>query len=187
MKTQIVYRTLPSKKSLQELRELMPLLEIQLNKLRKRNLVVTEDKFYNVHRLDWEWHNSLFDEATDIRCLCLKEGDLSDIGIRQHWGFYSLDFDTKHQFYMTNLDTLDQRAKHNGFATSFAWMFVHEYLHGAVWEETRDKQKAAELVHVWEAAGMLKQKLTEHLEKYDRLKQQVTLLQRIIKLIKQLL
>jgi redox-regulated HSP33 family molecular chaperone len=88
---------------------------------------------------------------------------------------------------MTNLDTLDQRAKHNGFATSFAWMFVHEYLHGAVWEETRDKQKAAELVHVWEAAGMLKQKLTEHLEKYDRLKQQVTLLQRIIKLIKQLL
>jgi len=186
MKTEIVYRTKPSRRDLQELAELMPLLDITLTKLERNNLVVTHDTFYNVYRLDWEWHNTLFNQSMDVRCLCLDQDELDNIGVKQHWGFYSLDFDTKHQFYMTNLDTLDPRAKQNGFNTSFAWMFVHEYLHGAVWEETRDLQKAAELVHVWEAAGVLKQKLTEHLARYDRLKEQVTLLERIIRLIKRL-
>lgn len=169
MKAHIVYRTKPMDADIEELKSLMPMLEVTMSKLRRKELCVTHDKFYDIYRLDWEWLNTLFDEAVDVRCLCLDEDDLNEIGVKQHWGFYSLDFDSKHQFYMTNLDTLDPRAKKNGFKSSFAWMFVHEYLHGAVWETSRDLNTAAALVHEWEAQGVLKARLEDHVVRYDSL------------------
>jgi hypothetical protein len=176
--TQIVYKgRKPIKTEIAELMALVPFLDVNWTKLADKTPLVTEyDYFYDVLRLDWKWLRSLFKPGNDIDCLVLLPGELSDIGVKKHWGFYSLDGDKDHQFYMTNLGRgeLDYRAKANGFKSNFVWMFVHELLHGKVWGETRDKEKAAVIVHEWEQNGELKIRMEWYVRQYQLLEIDVT-------------
>lgn len=173
LKTLVIYKG--QKPVTRELRDLFPILNITLQPFNptRASLVTIEDPIYLTRTLDWSWFRSLFQGEWDVRALVLHEGDLDGVGIKKHWGFYSLDTDGTHDFYMTDLRGLDPRAKANGFKTNFAWMFVHEYLHGSVWEDTKDREKAASLVHQWEAQGLLRTKLQEHLDRYTTLSAQV--------------
>lgn len=173
LKTNVLYKG--PKPDPSELLVLFPVLDIVLLPLRPTHdkLVTVTDPIYLIQTLDWTWFRSLFQGEADVRALVLEEGDLRGVGISKHWGFYSLDTDGTHDFYMTNLRRLDPRAKANGFKTNFAWMFVHEYLHGSVWEDTKNRETAASLVHQWEAQGVLKAKLQEHLNRFAALSAQV--------------
>lgn len=179
LKTTIAYKKKPSNKAVTELMNLMPILDITW-KLETSPLVTKKYPFYNSLTLDWEWFDTLFNNP-DVACLCLEPTDLKKVGIKDHWGFYSLlDGDTKHQFYITNLKRLSQKAKKNGFTTDFARMFVHEFLHGARWEETKNRQMAVQDVHDWEDQGLLKEKLAEYIQNYKKLKEKVSLLEKLL-------
>lgn len=185
-KTQLVYRgTKPRDSDIKELLILMTTIEVIENRFLEQEIKTVTDPYYKIKTLDWTWFNTLFRTKNDISCLILQPGDLAGVGINDHWGFYSLDGDTKHQFYITDMGRkLDPRAKSNGFKSNLAWMFVHEYLHGSVWGNTNDRYLAAKLVHEWEAQGLLKAKLAEDMAMYENLVKQVSILQRLIALVK---
>lgn len=166
MKTQIVYRgDKPTTKEIAEVMELMPHIAITWTKYSGGEIKTVIDPVYFFRAIDWNWFRTFFVKGNDINCFIFQPSDLKGVGISNHWGFYSLDEDTKHHFYITNLgDTLEPRAKANGFKSNFAWMFIHEYLHGAVWGETRNRNTAAVLVHEWERKGVLKAKITDDMD-----------------------
>ncbi len=173
-KAQIVYRgSKPKASEIAELKELLPTIESVYLKAHPGDFKTTIDPIYKIERLDWDWFRTLFDKDIDISCLVCEQNDLKGLGITDHWGFYSFDSDTNHQFYMTNLSgALEARAVKNGFKSNFAWMFCHEYLHGSVWGRTRDREIAASIVHKWEAEGTLKARLLEDIELYTALENQ---------------
>lgn len=176
-KAQIIYRgNKPKASEIAELKELIPTIESVYLKAHPGDFKTTIDPIYNIERLDWGWFRTLFDKDIDISCLVCEPRDLIGVGITDHWGFYSFDGDTNHQFYMTNLSdvALTEKAKLNGFKSNFAWMFCHEYLHGSVWGRTRDREIAAAIVHKWEADGILKAKLTDDVTNYQLLETTVT-------------
>lgn len=166
MKTQIVYKgDKPTTKEIAELMELMPHIEITWTKYTGTTIQTVIDPIYNTRTVDWNWFRTFFTKGNDINCFVFEPKDLDGVGITKHWGFYSLDEDTKHHFYMTDLtSSLTSRAEANGFKSNFVWMFVHEYLHGSVWGETRNRSTAALLVHQWEAEGVLKQKIKNDMD-----------------------
>ena len=187
MRAQVIYKgTRPNET---ELRSLMPhITEYESIKLPSDVIPETViDPIYLIRTLDWDWFYSLFDPKADIKALVLNKKDLEGIGITDQWGFYSLDENPKHEFYMVNLKTRDPRAKKNGFKTNFAWMFCHEYLHGSVWGNTQNRELSASLVHKWEADGVLKERIKEDYEHYVNLKKQVSLLTTIRELLVKLL
>ena len=185
-KTQIVYKG--KKPDITELQELMPHLDITLTRFLSEDIKTKRNPYLGITLLDWDWFRTLFNKDNDVNALVLEKTDLKGVGISDHLGFYSLDADTDHHFYMTDLGTtLDKRAKANGFKTSFTWMFCHEYLHGSVWGETRNSQLSAELVHKWEADGVLKEKIKEDLDRYNARIQTKNLLETIVELYKRLL
>lgn len=183
--THIIYKgKAPKETEINEIKELIPSLEIKDIVPLVSSIVSENDDYYKVKRLSWNWFAGLFPN-TDIQCLILQPGDLKGIGVIQHWGWYFLDDDKDHQFYMTNLGSkLEPRAKTNGFKSNFAWMFVHEYLHGCRWAETRDREKAAKDVHDWEAAGKLKERLAFYNNDYNNKAVSVSLWQKMIDLVK---
>lgn len=182
---QIVYRgSKPKASEIAELRELIPTIESVYLKAHPGEFKTTIDPLYKIERLDWDWFRTLFDKDIDISCLVLEPRDLENVGITKHWGFYSFDGDTNHQFYMTNLgSTLDARAVKNGFKSNFAWMFCHEYLHGCRWAETRNRQKAAQDVHDWEAQGKLRYYIAIYNQDYDKKSLLVTLWEKMLTLV----
>ena len=190
-KTEIVFKgNKPSQSEITELLTLVPFLNITWTKIADKTPLVTEhDVYYNVLRLSWTWLRSLFKPGNDIDCLMLLPGELAGIGVKKHWGFYSLDGDKDHQFYMTNLGQgkLDYRAIANGFNSNFVWMFVHELLHGKVWGETRDKEKAAAIVHEWEKNGELKTRMEWYVRQYQLLENRLSLLQQLFNLLKKVI
>ncbi len=185
-KTQIIFKQKPTAEEMSELMELMPHLDITLTHYEVENLQSILNPLYKIKTLDWAWFRSLFNSTNDVSALMLSLGDLDDIGISDHWGLYSIDSDTKHQFYLTYVKTLDKRAKANGFKSSFAWMFCHEYLHGSVFGNTRNPLLATSLVHQWEAEGVLKEKIAEDVALYYSREKQVTFLQSFLLKLKQL-
>jgi peptidoglycan L-alanyl-D-glutamate endopeptidase CwlK len=153
----------------------MPILDITWLRVAE-DIQVTTDPYYNIKIVDWAWFRKWFTDC-DLSCLVLLPNELKRAGITGHWGFYSLaDGDMNHQFYMTNLRVLHHKARANGFKSNCAWMFVHEYLHGARWEETKDRQKAAQDVHDWEDRGELIAQLNRYLAQYKELETKVSLL-----------
>lgn len=182
---QIVYRgSKPKASEIAELKELIPTIESVYLKAHPGAFKTTIDPVYKIERLDWDWFRTLFDIDIDISCLVLEPDDLKEIGIKDHWGFYSLDTDTNHQFYMTNLGSrLDARAIKNGFKSNFAWMFVHEYLHGCRWAETHNKHKSAQDVHDWESQGTLRYHLAIYNLDYDKKSLLVTLYTKLLALL----
>lgn len=179
MKTQFVYMgRKPSLASRRELLELMPVLDIEYIPYDGGD-IETENRFGYL-TIKWDWLRSFFD-APDIACLSLQKADIKEAGITKHWGFYSLDSDLDHQFYITDLgDKLDARAKANGFKTNMAWMFCHEFLHGHVWGRTRNVLASAQSVHAWEEQGKLKEHLAEAMEDYQT---QATLIEKLLALV----
>jgi len=180
LKTHIIYKG--RKPDASELYEVFPLLEVTWESYASY-IKTVKDPIYKIYTLDFNWLRLLFKgKDIDVRCLVLEPNDLKGIGITDHWGFYSLDNDMTHDFYMTTLKS-DPRAKANGFKTTFAWMFCHEYLHGAVWEESKDRETAASLVHQWEAQGLLKVKLQEFIKRHNALTVKVSLLEQVYALL----
>lgn len=167
----IIYKSpRPKQSETNEILNLIPSLTINSQKdfIGTDIITVSNPEYNGIKTLDWNWFNTLFG-VYDIRVLVLGKNDLKKAGIKEHWGWYFLDADKKHQFYMTYLpNALDPRAKANGFLTNFAWMFCHEYLHGCRWSETKNKQKAAQDVHDWEAQGKLKYYLALYNVDYDK-------------------
>lgn len=145
----------------------MPHLDITLTHFLPEDIQTVIDPIYKIKTIDWTWFRKQFTKGNDVNAFVFEKTDLKGVGINDHWGFYSLDEDADHHFYMTNLWTLSKKAKANGFKSDFTRMFCHEYLHGAVWGETRNRQLAAQLVHEWEAQGILKQKIKEDLDRYN--------------------
>jgi len=90
------------------------------------------------------------------------------------------DMDGVLDFYFGMPKALSPRAKLNGFKSNFAWLLVHEALHGL-------EQNAgfADAVHVMEEQGRLKEMLTKHLER-NELVAKIGLLQTIVNLLKKL-
>jgi len=66
-------------------------------------------------------------------------------------------------------------------------MFCHEYLHGAVWGNTRNRNLSASIVHKWQKEGILKSKIEEDVRQYSNKVVTINLLERVISLYKQLL
>lgn len=188
-KTQIVYKgNKPTDKEVAELMELMPNIEITWTRFKDEDIKTVIDPIYNIRTVDWDWFRTFFTKGNAINCFVFEPRDLNGVGVNQHWGFYSLDEDLDHHFYMTNLGKrLEPRAKANGFESNFVWMFVHEYLHGAVWGNTRNRNLAAALVHEWERQGILKAELKKDLVKYNVLITTKTLLETIIDLYKRII
>lgn len=181
MKGLLLYRgAAPTKAELAEIRELMPHLDLDVKET-KMKLVSTIDPFYGFRAFDWNWFRALFSKTYDLKALSVMPSDLKDAGIKNHLGFYSIDGDTKHDFYISRQTKLDARAKANGFKTALAWMFCHEYLHGSVWGNTRNATQAALLVHQWEYDGLLKQKLVEDVADWYAKKEEVARLQAKLK------
>lgn len=182
--TQIVYKRKPKQSELNEVSNLIPTLDIKIAPFLNTTIETEFDDLYRVKRLSWNWFATLFGDA-DIRCLALNPGDLDGIGIKDHWGLYSLDADLNHQFYMTYIPgELDERAKHNDFKSNFAWMFCHEYLHGCRWAETRNREKAASDVHDWEKQGKLKYYLAVYNLDYGKKTLLVSLYEKLLTLSK---
>jgi hypothetical protein len=173
LKTVIVYKG--EKPDDYELRQLMPSLNITY--IPFDGAMVTQQGGIGT-QFSWAWMKTLAPGNYDVRCFMVHPEDLVKAGITTSWGLYNLDSDKVHDFYITNLGTknLDARAKANGFRSNFAWMFVHEFLHGSVWESTRNAVQADQFVHQWEREGTLKSRLSDYYKKMDLLTQTITTL-----------
>ena len=187
LKTEIVYKgRKPRSSEIQELFELMPSIDIIWHRYLPEDIKISTDPVFGIKAVDWTWFQKLFSKDADIKCLLLEQNDLKGLGVTNHVGFYRIDSDGKHDFYMSSLPYLDYNAGKNGFKSSFAWLFVHEFLHGAVYAETKDSNLAGSLPHKWQADGTLKVELAKYMEKYNRLEQQVSLLTKAVTLLTQL-
>lgn len=184
LKTKIIYTdVLPSKEAIAELLTLNPLLVIEWEKYTGA-IKVDYNPYMKNTNLSWAWLRTLYKPETDVKCFLTTVKVLQEKGIKDHLGLYNLDPDSKHDFYITNPAKLDKRAKANGFKTNFAWIFTHEFLHGANFLRYKDHRRAAEEVHQWEKDGELKARLAEHLEYYRSLQvEAVGLLQKIVALL----
>lgn len=125
------------------------------------NLKTKFNPFFKATWGDFDWLRSKFPEGATVRAFVTSAQSLKELGITDHLGMYDLqDMDNVHDFYMAISDKLDNRAKNNGFKSNFAWMFVHELLHG--------KEKFSggpDRVHTMESQGRLKELLEEYLAK----------------------
>lgn len=191
LKTTIVYTDrLPSQPAIAELEQVLPILDIKWVAYQLRQPLQTET-YLGMRVISWSWFKTLFGIDTvfapkdHVTCLCTTPARLAEAGIRDHLGYFSTDTDKVIEFYISLSDTLDPRAKANGFKHNLAWIFCHEYLHGDLWRKTKDRI-AIGLVHDWEAKGELKAAITDHLAEYARLEAQVSLLTKAVALLTQL-
>jgi len=186
-RTEIVYKG--KKPDITELKTVMPHLDITLTRFLAEDIQTVLDPIYKIKTVDWAWFRRQFATNNTVNSFVFEKTDLYGVGIKDHWGFYSLDEDTKHHFYLTDLGTkLDPRAKANGFKSNFTWMFVHEYLHGAVWGNTRNRELAASLVHKWEEDGLLLKKIEEDkLDWFSKRDRVVSLFEKLSGIVAELL
>jgi murein DD-endopeptidase MepM/ murein hydrolase activator NlpD len=108
---------------------------------------------------------------------------MTNAGIKSHIGLYNLDNDNVHDFYISLPGRLDARARANGFKSNFAWIFIHEFLHGAIWHKTRSFAMADGEVHAGEKQGKLKEMLATYLAEQQKVKvleKQLSLLQQLL-------
>ena len=132
----------------------------------KKTTAQVRPKWNPFHRSIWgdfDYHRSLFPEDSYVRCFVTSLAELRRVNITGHIGMYDVvDRDRVHDFYFGLPDRLDRRAKANGFKTNFAWLFIHELLHG--------KEKNAnqpDRVHTMEAQGRLKELLEQYTDLAD--------------------
>ena len=126
-------------------------------------------------------HDIINDNTVAVRAFYFPQSELKGLGITNHIAYYdNSDRDGIFDFYVGLGNTLDSRARANGFKSNFAWEFVHEILHG--YEQNRGNEiNAGDRTHDWESKGQLKALLTENLLRGIELqKKQITLLQSIV-------
>ena len=126
-------------------------------------------------------HDIVNDNTVNVRAFYFPQSELQGLGITNHIAYYdNSDRDGIFDFYVGLGDTLDSRARANGFKSNFAWEFIHEILHG--YEQNRGNEiNAGDRTHDWEAKGQLKALLAENIANGIELqKKQITLLQSIV-------
>jgi len=174
--TKIYSNTDIKKEWLDELQELFPELDITV--VYTTSLLPAKyNPYFKKYWGDFNWIRSHIGDA-DVRCFLTTYKDLVSEGITGHYGMYDLtDRDMNHDFYIGLPVRLDKRAKANGFKSNFAWIFIHEYLHG-------EYRKIADLdtVHNAEEEGALLDLLANKRVGYTLLAQKISLLERIIEL-----
>ena len=132
----------------------------------EKTTATVRPKWNPFHRAIWgdfDYHRSLFPNDSYVRCFVTSLAELRRVNITSHIGMYdAVHRDRVHDFYFGLPVRLDRRAKANGFKTNFAWLFIHELLHG--------KEKNAnqpDRVHTMEAQGRLKELLELHHDLYE--------------------
>lgn len=123
--------------------------------------VPTWNPYFKLIELDWKWHKSLFGRRkADIYCYVGTDDERLRAQITKYRGLYNLtDSDNIHDFWFFKSEKLHKKAKLNGFKSNFAWLFIHEYLHGVQhFAHQRDS------VHEMEAQGRLKELLPQSTE-----------------------
>lgn len=181
LKTQIVYTDrLPTTKQVDELKQLIP-LDITWTKYRGTI------KVNGTTALDWTWLKTLYTEKVDVQCFLMEQKELKKLSIKSHIGLYNLDNDNVHDFYISLPRYLDDRAKLNGFKSNFAWIFIHEFLHGVYWNKTKSYALADSEVHAGEKQGKLKDMLQQHLDEQKQIEEltiKLTWLQSLLAMLK---
>lgn len=109
----------------------------------------------------------LVDAPTGVRyrVYVTSRKNLQAWGITNHLALYdNQDRDGVLDFYMGLPENMDRRAIANGFRSNFAWLFVHEALHGKEQESGREYLAAtnSDRTHDWEAEGRLPELIQEH-------------------------
>lgn len=184
IKTHILYEG--HKRDFKELEEIFTIGEFTYSKLRE-NTKFSIDPVYNMLTLDWPWFKALFSDNLNARCICLDQKTLKANGVYDHWGFFNLDTDGIYDFYITDVASPYKKAIKNGFKTAIAYMFIHEYMHGKVWGDTKDRYLAVTIVHDWVDRGVLREEFEKHITEYKTKVLTVSLLERVIKLFNTLL
>jgi Peptidase family M23 len=123
------------------------------------------------------------DKTVQVRAFYMPYNELQALGVTNHLALYdNSDHDGIFDFYVGLKDSLDVRAKKNGFKSNFAWEFIHEILHGYEQNAGREYQVAnSDRTHDWEAQGRLKALLAENITNGIELqKKQISLLQSLV-------
>lgn len=167
-----------------EIQEVKELLDVQFTiEHTDEAITPTWNPFFKVIEIDWKWFKSLFGRRKfDIYCFCTTQEDLEKNFITDYIGLYNLDRDNVHDFWIGVPEKLYNRAKHNGFRSNFAWLFIHEYLHGKL-----HFNKEIDSVHEMEKQGRLKELLNRPTPPTREQKEEyLGLLQWAVALLKQL-
>lgn len=181
MRVKILTNTPISTKFLDELKSYVPDWDITVTETTDK-LPTKFNPYFNTNWGDFDWLRNKVGQA-DIRVFATTATDLKNSGITTHWGMYDLvDKDAKLDYYIGIPNKLDKRATANGFKSNFAWLMVHEYLHG------EEKQSGTpDRVHDMEAQGRLVELLREHQNRRKLLLKTKNLLETIVGLYKAIL
>jgi hypothetical protein len=188
MKAKILTTTPIKKEWLDEVRELIPGIEFDVSET-KEKLQVWYNPMQNSMVGVFAHLRQLVNAPTGYkyRVYVMTEDERIALGMTSHKAMYDhLDRDWVLDFYMGLPRNLTATARANGFRSNFAWLFVHESLHGD--EQERDGNKSPlypDRVHDWELQSRLKELAQYHAKRRDLMKQ-VSLLQRIVELTKTL-
>lgn len=181
LKVQIVYKGKHPKE--RDIAELTALLPLDITWTKYKGTI----KANGTTALDWAWLKTLYTEKVDVQCFLMEQKELKKLGIKSHIGLYNLDNDNVHDFYISLPRYLDDRAKLNGFKSNFAWIFVHEFLHGVYWNKTKSYALADSEVHAGEKQGKLKDMLQQHLDEQKQIEElttKLTWLQSLLAMLK---
>lgn len=181
MKKALIYTTEDILESdLKEVEELLP------TKFTIKETDLEPSSFWNPYfkyfEISWNWFRAnLPSLGNDIVCYHTSQTQLREVRVTDLLGMYSLDNNKVHEFWIGSSKKLRAKAEKNGFKSNFAWLFIHEYLHGA-----EHFAKVKDRVHEMEKQGKLKDLLMIHRER-ELLKRKKTLLERIVSLLTKLL
>lgn len=188
MKIHLTTNVKISQMDLLEFMALIPNATIDVKKT-KSNLPIKFIEKFNDYHGDFDWIRSITPKGYDLRGFITSKQQLIDGGIKSHIGMYdNHDGDLTMDFYSGLSPILDKRAKKNGFRSNLAWQLAHEGGHGLA--QMTGKPEIVNLVHDAEAKGELKDLIiklhADYLKKVEKLKIQVFLLEKIVKIMTKL-
>jgi murein DD-endopeptidase MepM/ murein hydrolase activator NlpD len=179
MKAKIVTR-IPIKQTwLDEVASLIPGITFEVVKTDKQLTTYYKPEQHSMY-CDFNSMRAIINDSTvAIRAFYMPYSELLALGVTNHLALYdNSDKDGILDFYVGLKDTLDARAKANGFKSNFAWEFIHEMLHG---EEQNIGHEYEVIVnpdrtHAMEAKGQLVSLLQEDIVTIPKLQATVSML-----------
>jgi Peptidase family M23 len=186
-----IFTRLPIKQAwLDEVAALIPGITFEVVTTDKQMKVYTKQYINKVYGDFTSIREIIKDNTVQVRAFYMLYKELAALGITDHLALYdNSDRDGIFDFYVGLQNSLDARARKNGFKSNFAWEFIHEILHG--YEQNIGKEYQAvngDRTHDWESHGRLKALLAENLERGISLqKKQISLLQGIVEALKAML
>ena len=175
----------PTPSEVNELLDLVPDMSISFEKY-EGNIVTEYNPYLKRVDVSWNWLKSLFPKDTDIKCFLTTYKNLEATGVKGYLGLYNLDFDGKHEFYITDDYLPDARITSNGFKSAFVSRFIHELCHGMHLMRYKDAKRAVDEVHQWENEGTLKWHLKDMQDYRKGLQNQIKDLQTKVSLWEQI-